>query len=73
MSIELSLEDVKRVALHYGFQFEVMSSVFCSHVYLFLTLYKRANYTDLLMLYTFILPLFPKFTVMTPLDLNILS
>jgi hypothetical protein len=24
MSVELSLEDVKRVALHYGFQFEVM-------------------------------------------------
>lgn len=23
MSIELSLEDVKRVALHYGFEFEV--------------------------------------------------
>lgn len=33
MSIELSLEDVKRVALHYGFEFEVnlgpCFSVFC--------------------------------------------
>lgn len=26
MSIELSLEDVKRIALHYGFEFEVISS-----------------------------------------------
>jgi hypothetical protein len=25
MSIELSLEDVKRIALHYGFEFEVIS------------------------------------------------
>jgi hypothetical protein len=29
MSIELSLEDVKKVALQYGFQFEVM----LAHIY----------------------------------------
>jgi len=34
MSIELSLEDVKRVALNYGFEVEVIISTPCTFGYL---------------------------------------
>ena len=34
MSIELSLEDVKKVALHYGFQFEVNLITYVIHSFL---------------------------------------